>query len=56
MTRKQPTWKPATSFTLTKLHPNGPKPGQSVSAWMYGKTKAYQELLDNPCNKIHDLP
>jgi hypothetical protein len=26
---------------VTKLPPNGPKPGQSVSSWLYGKDKAH---------------
>ena len=29
------SWKPATNFTLKKLKPAGPKPGQSVNAYMY---------------------
>ena len=26
-------------FKVIKLPPNGPKPGQSVDAWLYGKDK-----------------
>jgi hypothetical protein len=28
-------------YRLTKLPPNGPKPNQSVSSWLYGKDKAH---------------
>jgi hypothetical protein len=31
---------------ITKLPRNGPKPGQSVNAWLYGKNKSQQEELD----------
>ena len=30
-------WKQATSFTVKKLKPTGPKPDQSVNAYMYGR-------------------
>ena len=56
MARKKPSWKPATTFKVTKLKPNGPKEGQSVDAFIYGKTKGYQELIDNPTTKFNDLP
>jgi len=54
--RKKPNWTPATNFTVVKLKPNGPKPGQSVDAFIYGKDKGYQELVDNPNTKFNDLP
>jgi hypothetical protein len=54
--RKSQNWKPAATFTLTKLKPNGPKPGQSVDAFIYGKDKGFQELVDNPRTKFNDLP
>jgi hypothetical protein len=54
--RKKPNWTPATNFTVVKLKPNGPKPGQSVDAFIYGKDKGYQELVDNPKTKFNDLP
>lgn len=54
--RKAPSWTPATTFTVTKLKTNGPKPGQSVDAFIYGKDKGYQELMDNPRTKFNDLP
>ena len=54
--RKKPTWTPATTFTVTKFKPNGPKPGQSTDAFIYGKTKGYQELIDNPMTKFSNLP
>ena len=44
--RKRPSWKPATNFKLTKLPPNGPKPGQSTDAFIYGKDKANERLMD----------
>ena len=37
MPRKKKDWKPATSFTVKKLKPNGPKNGQSTESWMKGK-------------------
>ena len=51
----KPTWRPATTFKFTRLPPNGPKPGQSVNAWIYGKTKAHHELIDNPLTRFTDL-
>jgi hypothetical protein len=56
MPKKKPTWKPAAEFKVTKLKPNGPKEGQSVEAWVYGKSKGYNDLLDNPNTKFSDLP
>ena len=56
MPKKKPTWTAATEFKVTKLKPNGPKDGQSVDAWLHGKTKGYQELVDNPKTKFTDLP
>lgn len=53
--RKQQTWKPATEFKVTRLAANGPKQGQSIDAWIYGKEKAYQELIDNPFTKFNDI-
>ena len=40
--RKKPSWKPASSFKVKKLKPNGPKPGQSTNSWLKGK-----QLEDN---------
>jgi hypothetical protein len=31
---------------IIKLPRNGPKPGQSVSAWLHGKDKSEQEEID----------
>jgi hypothetical protein len=53
--RKQPSWKPAIEFKVVKLKPNGPKPGQSVDQFIYGKDKSYQELVDNPNTKFRGL-
>lgn len=36
-------------FKVIKLPPNGPKPGQSTKAWLYGKgreEKEFQKLID----------
>ena len=33
-------------FRLIKLPRNGPKPGQSTSAWLYGKDKNCQKERD----------
>ena len=35
--KKTKEWTPATNFTLKKLRAAGPKPGQSVNAYMYGR-------------------
>ena len=39
----------------TRLRPNGPRPGQSTSAWLYGKRRASERLLDNPRTKLLGL-
>jgi len=36
-----------TELRIVKLPRNGPKPGQSTSAWLYGKTKYEQKQADN---------
>tara|TARA_B100000945_G_scaffold321216_1_gene334497 strand:+ start:1533 stop:1760 length:228 start_codon:yes stop_codon:yes gene_type:complete len=41
--KKTNDWTPATSFTLKKLRAAGPKPGQSVNAYMYGRAKGDAE-------------
>ena len=46
MPRKKRDWKPATSFKVTKLKPNGPKNGQSADAWLYGKQKEERDFQD----------
>jgi hypothetical protein len=36
-------------YKIVKLPPNGPKPGQSTRAWLYGKGKEeeeFQKLID----------
>ena len=38
--KKKPTFTPATKFKVTKLSPNGPKPGQNISSWEQGKEQA----------------
>lgn len=42
--KQQQDWVPATEFKVTRLRPNGPKPGQSTRAWLYGKEKEQQEF------------
>jgi hypothetical protein len=40
---------PPEGFKIIKLPPNGPKPGQSTRAWLYGKgkeEKKFQKLID----------
>jgi len=54
--KRTQTWKPATDFHVTKLKANGPKPGQSTDAFIYGKTKRFEKLIDNPRTKFKDLP
>jgi hypothetical protein len=34
---KKAEWSPATEFKVVRLRPNGPKPGQSLRGWLYGK-------------------
>jgi hypothetical protein len=41
--------------TITRLPRNGPRPGQSTSAWLYGKRRATERLLDNPRTKLRGL-
>ena len=39
-------WKKATEFRVTKLpSAAGPKPGQSLDAYLYGKTKGHEEAV-----------
>lgn len=52
---KRQQWKPAATTKITKLPPNGPKPGQSVDAWLYGKTEGFNKKLDNPNTKFTDI-
>jgi hypothetical protein len=40
---------------ITRLPRNGPKPGQSVDAWLHGKHKAHNRAMDDPRNKLNDL-
>jgi hypothetical protein len=42
--QRQPDWKPATTFKVVRLKPNGPKPGQSMDQWLYGKEREQQEF------------
>ena len=38
--------KPCDVAAITRLPRNGPKPGQSVEAWLYGKDKNCQKERD----------
>ena len=40
---------------VTRLPRNGPRPGQSTSAWLYGKQRAAERLLDAPSTQLHGL-
>tara|TARA_R100001443_G_scaffold75311_2_gene82907 strand:- start:1170 stop:1406 length:237 start_codon:yes stop_codon:yes gene_type:complete len=42
-------------FKVIKLKRRGPKDGQSVDAYVYGKTKGYEELIFDPKTKFNDL-
>jgi len=42
-------------FKFIKLRRRGPKDGQSVDAYVYGKTKGNEDLLNNPRIKFNDL-
>ena len=49
MTKKTPRggvkWTPAETFTVTKLPSRGPKPGQSVEAYLRGKKRQHAEFV-----------
>ena len=40
---------------VTRLPRNGPRPGQSTSAWLYGKQRAAERLLDDPRIQMRGL-
>jgi len=40
---------------ITRLPRNGPRPGQSTSAWLYGKQRAAERLLDDPRTQMRGL-
>ena len=42
-------------FKVIKLRIRGPKDGQSVDAYVYGKTKGNEDLINNPRTKFIDL-
>ena len=54
--KKKPSFTPATEFKVTKLKRSGPKPGTNVNSYLYARSKANQEFMDNPANKFNDLP
>lgn len=55
MSKKKASFTPATVFKVIKLKRSGPKPGTNVDAYLYARTKADQELLDNPRTQFNDL-
>ena len=42
-------------FKVIKLRRSEPKEGQSIDAFIYGKTKGYEELINNPKTKFNDF-
>lgn len=42
---KKQTWKPADTFTVTKLPSRGPKPGQSVDSYLRGKKRQHDDFV-----------
>ena len=42
-------------FKVIKLKRSEPKKGQSIDAFIYGKTKGYEELINNPKTKFNDF-
>ena len=42
-------------FKVIKLRRRGPKDGQSIDSYLYGKTKGYEEMIFNPKTKFNDL-
>ena len=42
-------------FKVIKLKRSEPKEGQSIDAFIYGKTKGYEELINNPKTKFNDF-
>ena len=42
-------------FKVIKLRRRGPKDGQSIDSYLYGKTKGNEALINNPRTKFNDL-
>ena len=42
-------------FKVIKLRRRGPKDGQSIDSYLYGKTKGYEEMIFDPKTKFNDL-
>ena len=42
-------------FKVIKLRRRGPKDGQNVDSYVYGKTKGNEDLINNPRIKFNDL-
>ena len=40
---------------VTRLPRNDPRPGQSTSAWLHGKQRATERLLDDPRTQMRGL-
>ena len=42
-------------FKVIKLKRRGPKDGQSIDSYLYGKTKGNEEIIFDPKTKFNDL-
>ena len=42
-------------FKVIKLKRRGPKDGQSIDSYLYGKTKGYEEMIFDPKTKFNDF-
>ena len=40
-------------FKVIKLKRRGPKDGQSIDSYLYGKTKGYEEMIFDPKTKCN---
>ncbi len=45
MTHKPDPVEQGVEYKVIRLKRNGPKPGQSSDAWLYGKQKGHEELM-----------
>ena len=42
-------------FKVIKLRRRGPKNGQSIDSYLYGKTKGYEEMSFDPKTEFNDF-
>jgi len=42
-------------FKIIKLKRRGPKDGQKIDSYLYGKTKGYEKMIFDPKIKFNDL-